>query len=141
MKNNICFFVDYQLSPHVENNVTNKNNEGKNDFAPSVILLEIKLQITVLVMPHLRLDQILAVLRNIEEDVSEYDDSGSESDALYRFELNYEIMITFTSITSVLDSSECTRKRPQIEEGQVEATLPNQESYTAAASTDTSQAE
>ena len=66
MKNNICFFVDYQLSPHVENNVTNKNNEGKNDFAPSVILLEIKLQITVLVMPHLRLDQILAVLRNIE---------------------------------------------------------------------------
>ena len=73
--------------------------------------------------------------------MSEYDDSGSESDALYRFELNYEIMLTFTSITSVLDSSECTRKRPQIEEGQVEATLPNQESYTAAASTDTSQAE
>ena len=61
-------------------------------------MLEIKLQITVLVMPHLKPDQILAVLRNIEKDVSEYDDnrsesdaneSGSESDASYRFELNY----------------------------------------------------
>ena len=70
MKNNIRFFVDYQLSPHDENNVTNKNNK----------------------------DQILAVLRNIKKDVSEYDDnrsesdaneSGSESDASYRFELNY----------------------------------------------------
>ena len=46
---------------------------------------------------YLRPDQILAVLRNFEEDVSEYDDhgsesdandSGSESDASYRLELD-----------------------------------------------------
>ena len=30
---------------------------------------------------YLRRDQILAVLRDIEEDVFEYNDSGSESDA------------------------------------------------------------
>ena len=50
-------------------------------------------------------------------------------------------MLTLTSITSAFDSSECARKRPQIEEGQIEAILPPQESHTATASTDTLQAE
>ena len=102
-------------------------------------------------------DQILALLRNIEEDVSECEDSGSESDAYdsesesdasYRPELdsgddtdNDELEEDISgSVNSGLDSSECARKRPRIE-GQVEATVLPRESYSAAASAYTSQAE
>ena len=77
-------------------------------------------------------DQILALLRNIEEDVSECEDSGSESDAYdsesesdasYRPELdsgddtdNDELEEDISgSVNSGLDSSECARKRPKKE--------------------------
>ena len=90
--------------------------------------------------------------------MSEYDDSGSksnandsrsESGALYRPELdsgnntnNDELKEDISgSLNSGLDSSECTLKRPRIQEEQFGATVPPQESYTAAASIDTNQAE
>ena len=93
-------------------------------------------------------------MRNIGEDVFDYDDIGSESDAndsesesdaSYRLELDSGDNTNINgleenisgSVNSGFDSSECTRKRPRIEERQVEATVPPHESYTAAASTDT----
>ena len=98
---------------------------------------------------YLRPDQILAVLRNVKENVSEYDDidSGSESDlndskcesdASYKPELDSgdntnidELEEDISgSVNFELDSSECTHRRPRIE-GQVEATVPPQESSTA----------
>ena len=77
-------------------------------------------------------------MRNIEEDVSEYDESGFESDAndreseydaSYRPKLdaedntnNNEIEENISgSVNSGLELSECTCKQPRIEEGQVEA--------------------
>ena len=93
-------------------------------------------------------------MRNIGEDVFDYDDIGSESDAndsesesdaSHRLELDSgdntntnELEENISgSVNSGFDSSECTRKRPRIEERQVKATVPPHESCTAAASTDT----
>ena len=81
----ILTLIDYPLSFYCKHYVTNKNNENENDFASAAFLLEIKLRITVTnshtAEKYQGTDQILAALRNIEKDVSEYYDSGSESDA------------------------------------------------------------
>ena len=76
---------------------------------------------------------------------SDANDSESESDASHRLELDSgdntninELEENISgSVNSEFNSSQCTRKRPRIEERQVEATVPPHESYTAAASTDT----
>ena len=81
---------------------------------------------------YLRPYQILAVLCNVEEDVSKYNDSGSESDtndsgsesdAPYRLGLdsqdntnNDQLKEDISgSVNSGLDSSESTRERLRIE--------------------------
>ena len=107
---------------------------------------------------YLRRDQILAVLRDIEEDMFEYNDSGSESDAnesVPESDASYESELDFVDNTNIgelekdisgnvnsrLDSLHCIRIPPRIEEAQVEARVPPQEIYTAAVSTDISEAE
>ena len=86
---------------------------------------------------------------NDNRSESDANENGCESDASYRPELDFrdntnneEIKKAISgSVISGLDSLECTRKRPQKEKSQVEATVPPQESCTAVASTDTCQAE